>query len=282
MFKKTISVLLSLLLTSSLVVSGIENTDTPEVQVSTNYWMDRFSVFEERVDNNQLGELVSSSEMYVKLTPTKEINVETNANYETEVLSKTDYIMESIVKPNELGIGTFSYIGDFEPNGSCSWLRLDLQVYETGQDGKYQAYSFWEWLTDPIFRLTDVGGIHVSSEMIIGNGYRDSQFTYRETHSDTWWDEFPYVTVSQYGNGAAAKFNLPGDSELFNHDSFMGMIGVPVEFSNASSTSGRIFTMYGHLHLALGGELSFDTKGKPSIGITLIESEHSGSTYIAR
>lgn len=283
MLKKAIAVLLSsLVLTSTFVAFGIENSTTSGIQASTNYWMDRFSVFEERVENNQLENLVSSSEMYVKLTPTEKINDATNANYETEVLSKVDYIKESIIQQNELRIGTFSYIGDFEPNGSCSWLRLDLQIYETGQDGKYQAYNFWEWLTNPIFRLTDVSGIHVSSEMIIGDGYRDSQFTYRENYTDTWRDEFPYVAVSQYGNGAAAKFNLLGDTEMSSYDSFMGMIGVPVEFSNAYSRSGRVYTMYGHLQLAFSNELSFDYQGIPSISLTLIEDEHSGSTYIER
>ncbi|MEG1255761.1 hypothetical protein [Clostridium sp.] len=284
--KKIITIILSFcLMLSGTVVFADEPENNLEKDNVTNYWAERFPSFKESVDNNSLGKLVGSNEMYVKYTPkdtsdVKSFNSKSENEFTSELFTKEEYDCE-IIKEN---IKTRS-IGGFEPNGSCSWLRLDLQVYDTPTYGEYSATSFWEWKTNPQFRLNDLNGIYVSSEMIIGKNTptnsMSAEFRYKEQNSNVWSISRPGTTLSQFGNGIAVAINLPGDSELFTHNSFRGMLTTPIKFSNNSSNSARVFTSYGHSYISIGSP-SFGSDGKPSFGFTNARNEHSGSVLIER
>lgn len=268
--------------TSSVFASDNSNSSKTNIDNEvTNYWSEKFDTFNEELNNGNLGDLVGTSELYIKFTPKNEdidLKNATEDDFNKEVFDREGYEKELFNKNSR-------YIGPFEPNGTCSWLRLDLQVYETSTSGLYSAISFWEWKTVPQFRFKDINGIYVSSEFIIGNetagASKVAEFRYREANSGTWTFENPNVEISQFGNGAAASINLPGDSSLFTHDLFMGMLMVPVKFSNTGSTDGRIYTSYSHTRVSLG-DISFDSEGKPGFGLTSKIDEFSGSVYVAK
>lgn len=286
MLKKIGTLILSICLLvpgSTVLAANNSNTEEPIVNnEAINYWKGKFDSFEDQINSGNLGALVGSSEIYIKYTPKNEnidLETATEDDFNKLVFDKDGYVSERLKEVSPFAIGPF------EPNGTCSWLRLDLQVYETSTRGIYSAISFWEWKTDPQFRLKDINGIYVSSELGIGEvtptNPKVAEFRFRETNSNTWTVRRPFVSVSQYGNGAATTIDLPGDSELFNHDYFMGMLQVPVEFVNTGSTAGRIYTCYSHTRLSVG-DLSFDSEGKPSFGITSKIDEFSGSVRITK
>lgn len=285
MLKKIGAIVLSICLlvpTSSVFASDNSNSSKTNIDNEvTNYWSEKFDTFNEELNNGNLGDLVGTSELYIKFTPKNEdidLKNATEDDFNKEVFDREGYEKELFNKNSR-------YIGPFDPNGTCSWLRLDLQVYETSTSGLYSAISFWEWKTVPQFRFKDINGIYVSSEFIIGNetagASKVAEFRYREANSGTWTFENPNVEISQFGNGAAASINLPGDSSLFTHDLFMGMLMVPVKFSNTGSTDGRIYTSYSHTRVSLG-DISFDSEGKPGFGLTSKIDEFSGSVYVAK
>ncbi|WP_010295837.1 hypothetical protein [Clostridium senegalense] len=285
MFKKVISVLLSLCIISpGATAFAAETQESVKKDSSTIYWEERFPTIKEQLDNGELKELVGNDEMYIKYTPKNDninMRLATESDFTSEAFTKEEYIKE-----RQKESITTRDIGPFEPNESCSWLRLDLQVYSTAIYGEYQACSFWEWQTNPIFRINDLNGIYVSSEMLIARSHANnpiiSEFRYRETNSGVWCTTKLGTSVSEFGNGVAATVKLPGDSELFAHDSFRGMLCAPVEFSNTGSIRGRIYTSYGHSYIAIGDEPSFDSEGKPSFGLTNAREEHSGSVHVSR
>lgn len=282
MFKKIGTVILSICLLASAnpVFAADNSVGSENNNEATAYWSEKFDTFNEQLNNGNLKDLVGTSELYIKYTPK-------NENTDFETATEDDFYKEVFDKEGyekEISNKASRGIGPFEPNGTSSWLRLDLQVYETSTSGLYSAISFWEWKTVPQFRFRDINGIYVSSEFVIGQATamapRVAEFRYHEVNSDTWTLENPTVEISQFGNGAACSINLPGDSSLFEHDSFMGMLMVPVKFSNTGSTDGRIFTSYSHTRLSVG-DISFDNEGKPSFGLTSKIDEFSGSVYIS-
>lgn len=254
--------------TNSITFAETTNNSNLKDNEVTSYWSQHFSKFNSDLESGKLLELKDTSTVYLKYT-------QTNDNQEIVEKFTEDQYQEEIINEKIAARG----IGSFQPNGTSSWLRLDLQVYSTGY-GKYEAYSFWEWKTRPKCRFTDVNGIYVSSEFTIGKGPIYTQYIAQDSHSNQEFSR-PSYSISQFGNGVASQFKLKGDNELFTYIYNMGMTSAPIEFSNSSSRSGRIYTNYIHRQVGLGG-LSFDASGKPSLGVNISKDEFSGSVYISR
>lgn len=291
MIKKITTILLSvLLLVPGITSSAQENSDKNKVNEASQYWVERFPAFKESIEKNTNGKLVGVDEMYIKYTPIEENDNEKaegifnfagkvmENEFNSKVYTRDEYLREtSMFKPQ--------YIGGFEPNGGGDpyWLRLDLQVYEIG-NGKYFAYSFFEWKTRPVFRFTDLQGIYTSSELVIAENTASTpivgEYIAIDTNGNQSYELTPYE-VSQHGNGVLSKIDLLGDSELFQYQYNMGMLQAPVEFSNSTGTTGRIFTNYVHKQIAIGLP-QFDEDGKTGFGLEISTDEHSGSVYISR
>lgn len=290
MFKKIVVFIVSAFLlipmNTAFAFDNSENMDYQTADESTTYWKDRFPIIDENLNNGTLGEMVSSIETYVKYTPkNSDINLRaaTENDFDVEVFDKDGYkkevLKDEIAKINSRGIG------EFEPNGECTWLRRDLQVYKTSVYDEYQAVCFFEWLQIPIFRLSDLCGIYVSSELIIGEStstnFKHAEFRYTESPSNEEYVLTPTVQHSEYGNSVAAKFDLPGGSDLGRYTQFMGMVATPIAWSSSTGLRGRVFMEYSHSFVSVG-DISFDKDGMPSFGLGAKVDDTNGSLLITR
>ena len=276
MIGKKIKIGISSILAVTTILMGTSIIASAETNINTNlrenedsqYWAKHFESFNNDLESGKLVKLKDASTVYLKYT------VDENNEEVVEEFTEKEYEQERLKeKITRYGIGSF------EPNGNCSWLKLDLQVYENSA-GKYNVYSFWEWKTRPKCRFTDINGIYVSSEFVISNGPIQTQYIAQDDNGNEVF-EHPSYKISEFGNGVACYFIFKGDSELFTYVYNMGMTSAQVEFANSASRSGRIFTNYVHGQIALG-DISFDSQGKPSFGLNVSTDQHSGSVYISR
>lgn len=292
MLKKVLACLVSICLVFPCNIALADDSlkddrSTNQVQqADIDYWRENFESFDKLLNDGTLGELVGSTDMYIKYTPKDEnqkvdVKTATKDDFVSEVFTKNEYEKEILQEKMTTTYSRRSTIGDFRTNGTCSWLRLSMTIYEKPrQEGCYIATTFWEWLTSPVFRLKDLNGIYVSSELAIdqqNSQEYQAEFRYR-VNGEIWQRETPTVKTSQYGNGAAVEFNLPG-SDIMQFDSFRGMLNVPIKFSNSGSICGSVYTNYIHSLVSVGS-LSFDKNGLSSFGFGIKQDEFSGSLLI--
>lgn len=204
----------------------------------------------------------------VQLTEAKLNNSKTENNSIKEVddsyvsikRSKNDYLNKTM---NESKAITRGVIGD-NTSRSTSWIKLTLSLYQNSND-KFSVYSFWEWLTVPVFTRTDINNIYFSSNVTTVPG---TQVGYYEAWKKDWGGVIVGTPYSEstpaiyHPKGVAQKMNLLTMSDKQWH---RGYLGTNVTFRTSQRQIGDIYTEYIHTQIKLSS-VGFSSSGAVSVG----------------
>lgn len=292
---------------------------------STIELIEMFPEYKESLQKDTTGDLVGNSEVYIKMKPKDDLKDESlnnkssrinensimttdeiTENFEIECYSKEEFdskykkyvdkmpktstsrskVEDMVIQRSSGGSsdgGTVG-IGPLEVN-SCSWLRLDLQVYNGSGSSDYMAYNFCSWLTRPVFRFTDAIGISTTSGLIISSDTTVRSALYRYPSPFVPTGAGTSLTVTNQGNGVIAKVPLIPISVYNTYPNLKEynnmMIQTGISFSGTSTKQGWIQGNYLHKQVAIGG-IGMDVNGVPSLSIGGSTDTHSGMIHVQR
>lgn len=285
-FKKITICMLAFLCTSLLGQSKITFAEQNIGNEATQELMKLYPEFKESIIKDTTGELVDSNEVYVKLTEkedSKHLSTytldELNDDYEVEYYTREEF--EKEYNP----ISTYG-IGSLEKD-SCSWLRLDLQVYYGSGQSDYMAYNFCSWITSPKIRFTDGIGISVSTGLVVSpdSNTRHAEYSFANPYEEFGSVQNLEVTVNEGGNGVLATAGLQPASvmeafpNLKEYHNFMIQTGV--SYNGSGVDKGWITGTYLHKQIAIGG-IGMDATGTPNLSVGGSYDMTKGSIAVTR
>lgn len=142
-----------------------------------------------------------------------------------------------------------------------SWISLNLQVYETKKKNVFQAYNFWEWKKEPLFRFTDGALLFGDSPMVAMAGTGMSVYYYHwgsPTLGSLPKDE---RTTTYIKSNTAEQVVVLDGAKLRPK----GYVTANFEFGRKQKgEEGNIYAQYIHKESALGG-ISLGADGGISI-----------------
>lgn len=283
---KIISLVLAIVFTSLVGTGEITHAQEQYENNTTQKLIELYPEFKESIDKDTTGKLVDSSEVYVKLIEHEDS--EHLSEYSFDNLDD-DYEVEYYTREeleNEYSAISTYRIGNLEKD-NCSWLRLDLQVYQGSGQSDYMAYNFCNWITSPKFRFTDGIGISVSTGMVISGDSSTRHATYKSANPylEFGATEKLAITVNEGGNGILATAGLKPASvmeafpNLKEYHSFMIQTGV--SYNSSCVNKGWITGSYLHKQISIGG-IGMDVTGVPNLSIGGSYDRTKGSIPVSR
>lgn len=285
-------------------VSSVKNP-TKVADERTKEMIEKFPGFE-KTWNTDIEGLASSDEKYYKFIPKETVlsnqqKTRTIKTYKDMDDAQKDFIIKEYT-PQEYQnekLKTYSpmtytakSIGN-QQGGTCSWLRISLQVYNSTKSGSnYLAYNYSSWLKDPACRFQDAIGISMSSGLILSgdDSTRQAQYIYTSPMGEQ-YDEYHnlYIHRGEKGNGVMATFQLHDASHEYsdggasNRSYHDAMIGTGIKYSNANIKSGWITGQYSHKQLSFGS-YSISSSGSISVSPTSVVTDNcpNAAIYVER
>ena len=284
--RKIVSLALAVICTSLVGNGEITHAKEQYGNDATQELIKLYPEFKESIEKDTTGKLVDSSEVYVKLIEHEDS--EQLSRYSLDNLEddyEVEYYTREEFEQEYSPISTYA-IGDLEKD-SCSWLRLDLQVYYGNGISDYMAYNFCSWITSPKFRFTDGIGISVSSGMVISGDVTSRHATYKcaNPYLEFGSTERLAVTINEGGNGVLATAGLQPFSvmqafpNLKEYHNFMIQTGV--SYNGSGVNKGWITGSYLHKQISIGG-IGMDSNGIPNLSIAGSCDRTKGSIAVSR
>ncbi|MGL5354426.1 MAG: hypothetical protein ACRDA5_14085 [Clostridium sp.] len=290
MFKKMASILLATLLINSISIQAFaseslkKNDDSPK-------FTEEFPNYKKSLKESTNGVKLADEETFVKITimnnNTSEPNLKKGldengetVSFKSEISTKEQYLLEQ----NQLNSRANGDLhGDI--NNQNRWMRLTLQVFEGKTKNQYMAYSFFEWLTKPIYTFTDAHGINFTG-MAIGN--HDSiraEYRWHDFNTHTMKVEQSPVISNHLGVASKVDIRAMNCSRTCTPMN-MGMLQVPLsylQYTPGSEHVGNVFTSYVHAQVNINpGSISLGFDGKPQIGLSLEDRFELGKAVIVK
>lgn len=273
MIKKIAIILISGLIFNIFSTQALALTNTNTID-NTPELTEMFPNFEQSLVEYTNGNKIADKETFVKITILNDDSTETKKirgldengqaiSYKSEISTEKEYLLEGNI-PNLRANGT--------EHGNITnqnrWIKLTLQVYEGKTKNQYMAYSFYEWLTQPVFNFVDAHGINFNGMAISNHAPIQTQYMYHSYVDHTIKYKNP-PTISNE-KGVASKVDLlTMNCQNVHKPINNGMLQVPLSFfqySPGSLHTGNVFTSYVHAEVNINpGSISLGSDGLPSI-----------------
>ena len=262
---------------TSLVEQAINEPATKEL-------ISIFPNFQKSLYEHTNGKLVSANEVYYKYTPKATANIKKVYTNESDI--KKDFEIQEYTKQQYekqiLNPILKSSIGGQE-EVPCSWLSVNLQVYNSKYSNEYLAYGFYSWKTQPFFQFTDAIGISLTSGLIVTDDTNKDSTRHAEYNYETLKQEDTNITLPveiQDGaaNGVMARVPL-GNGAWSSYNNMM--ISTGVRYSGSGTNAGWISANYLHKEIGIGA-INMDAAGVPSVSAGTASSSHHALVPVSK
>lgn len=229
----------------------------------------------ERVKDEK-GKILEKDTMYLKLEKGKKPQKIT----EEQALKEVKEHMEKMKKKKKSN-SEISIKSEFDSSTEeTSWMRVTLLVTQYTDDagertGIYRLKYDWEWLTDPIFALTDVIAISHPEYLTndIGSEYSKYIYGYDKFGSIVNRSDYKESADLKNSNGMAFKVDLLSAYNGFDVVEHSGYMYYRVELSNYDYNPATAYGHYTHVEGDILGLTLNLFNGNLSVGGVLKSTE---------
>lgn len=222
---------------------------------------------------NMNGTLLSSSESYFRVTKHNDGNVKAEKITKEQALKEVKEYEAKKAKdkvsalPKKGMVSILAYGSDTEQN---SWMKMTTTVSDISGTSptEYLLKNSFEWLTEPVWVLTDAVGISHPEYIAPVQNSEYLKYTY-DRHTNDFSaqyintnDVYYWSADTKNQNGMAFKYDILG-TEYYNGSNVIckksrGFMVYRATRANPNYTTGTVYGHYTHTQVAVSPSLSVD------------------------